>query len=261
MKKYCSVLTLIGVFCLFITGCSQKAIDYKQAVDLYSVEDYEAAERLFAEIVDYKDTGDYLNKINDYYFEKAIDYSDAKTVDDVLSIYREGVQHFSGNIETRNGVEYLEKLKGELYDYAIVQIKAHRINAAIQLFTELEEFEDSDSYIAFLTLNEVEELAVKTIDALYDAMKDPDSLKILDIAASYSEGVNAVCIRYSGKNGFGGTVSAYVMSTSGKLASAFGRGNFLKDSSASYMNTLKSSRDYYQIDMEKIIYHTELNMG
>jgi len=124
IKKLFLAIIALSIL-LLLSGC--KSSDYKQAVSLFDSGEYEKAQKAFAELGEYKDSKEYLEKANAIITEErynhalelfeAENYSKALSAFSSLNDYKDSLQYMN---KSKEMLEKAEKAKSR--DESIVGV-------------------------------------------------------------------------------------------------------------------------------------------
>jgi len=135
MKRFATkVVALLLVFSMVfgMTGC--KSSDYKKAVGLYEDGKYEQAEKMFAELGDYKDSALMATKSSYAYAEELMDDGE----------YEEAAEIFTELDDYEDSQELYRECR---YEVGLASIKSGNYDAATAAFKDADGFKDANTYL------------------------------------------------------------------------------------------------------------------
>jgi len=130
MRKIC-VLALAVVLLFSLTAC--KSNDYKEAMELYANEEYDAALAIFTELGDYENSVSMMAKCKYAQAQLLMDsgmYEDARVIFEELGDYEDSA----------------ENVKECCYQQAVGLVEARQYEAAEAFFAMLGDYKDSEAY-------------------------------------------------------------------------------------------------------------------
>lgn len=216
------VVAIVGALVVGIPQYqSHKQADtYNKAVQLLNEGELEDAVQAFDSLEDYSDARQQVASICEQYNEslyqpfrdEIVTYleSGKESPDAVIQII-ENAKSFYNSITHNNVSQYNKEMLNNFYTYATWYIDNSVLrDGGLLVLNQMLDYKDSAELVATYSDPDPDELkAGQAIDALYNRLKNPESLVIKGIRVDNYGIVDGYIIYYSAMNGFGAQNDAY----------------------------------------------------
>ena len=130
------ILLLVGILAFSLSGCD--ALDYREAIDLYNVGEYDAAAEMFAALGDYEDSAKLVTR--SHYWAAVTRMEQGN--------YEEALPRFLKLQDYEDSAQRVTECK---YQIAIAQLEAGDFSKAEAAFLELSDYRDTSEYLRRIT--------------------------------------------------------------------------------------------------------------